>query len=630
MPKPKAKKKIVFDAHLPRTRCTKSERAAIDAKAAQAGFTLSEYMRRVGTKGKIIIKESKADTGMVRQLLGIGVNSQGYSFKGVTDYLMHDKKAETDERVAWTETGNMYTDDIFKAAKVMAWTDMNAQQLKIENGSSTAGRKTETGSVYHYSLSWAHRETPNEEHQKAMALATLGHLGLSENEYYLVGHNDTEHAHVHIVANLTNPETGKRTHIGLDRKALQAWALEYEKEHGIHCENRVLNAQLREKDGSRYYTETQKARHGIQVTRAYNASDDGKSFKNALEMEGLQLARGRRFLLAVDNKGNMVNIAKVIDGHSTRDIKKKFQDIDRDALPNVDDLSEKIKKENEPFDRDTAEAEQQQKLEEAANISGRQKAEKQEALEAKRKRIAKQEKSKSFNDYFEKRINKAKERHDIEGSRERLKDAKEEYAKVHGVGSRLFKREQFEEAHDNLQNREKQLDEQMRRFQIDIEAIYKGREWQIKKELEKQGFAEIETLEGKTDQSKETIEAAQQKMEDEGEIIKEAEASPEAAARLGNSVTGKTPRQRKKVGRIKRIAEDFKANEKALEQKAEQERIAKEFEALEKQKLDEELGKEGNEIPEFNSAEERRIWMEFNEIEQENSKDLDQDEGLDI
>jgi len=558
------------------------------------------------------------------------VNSQGYSFKGVTDYLMHDKKSDTDERVAWTETGNMYTDDIFKAAKVMAWTDMNAQQLKIENGSSTAGRKTETGSVYHYSLSWAHRETPNEEHQKEMALATLGHLGLSENEYYLVGHNDTEHAHVHIVANLTNPETGKRTHIGLDRKALQAWALEYEKEHGIHCENRVLNAQLREKDGARYYTETQKARHGIQVTRAYNASDDGKSFKNALETEGLQLARGRRFLLAVDNKGNMVNIAKVIDGHSTRDMKKKFQDIDRDALPNVDDLSEKIKKENEPFDRDAAEAEQQQKLEEAANISGRQKAEKQEALEAKRKRIAKQEKSKSFNDYFEKRINKAKERHDIEGSRERLKDAKEEYAKVHGVGSRLFKRGEFEEAHDNLQNREKQLDEQMRRFQIDIEAIYKGREWQIKKELEKQGFAEIETLEGKTDQSKETIEAAQQKMEDEGEIIKEAEASPEAAARLGNSVTGKTPRQRKKVGRIKRIAEDFKANEKALEQKAEQERIAKEFEALEKQKLDEELGKEGNEIPEFNSAEERRIWMEFNEIEQENSKDLDQDEGLGI
>ncbi|WP_166638589.1 relaxase/mobilization nuclease domain-containing protein [Maribacter spongiicola] len=543
---------------------------------------------------------------------------------------MHDKKAETDERVAWTETGNMYTNDIFKAAKVMAWTDMNSQQLKIENGSSTAGRKTETGSVYHYSLSWAHRETPNEEHQREMALATLGHLGLSNNEYYLVAHNDTDHAHVHIVANLTNPETGKRTHIGLDRKALQAWALEYEKEHGIHCENRVLNAQLREKDGARYYTETQKARHGIQVTRAYNASDDGKSFKNALEQEGLQLARGRRFLLAVDDKGNMVNIAKVIDGHSTRDMKKKFEDIDRDALPNVDDLSERIKKENEPFDRDAAEAEQQRKLEDAANVSGRQKAEKQEALEAKRKRIAKQEKSKSFDDYFGKRINKAKERHDIEGSRERLKDAKEEYAKVHGVGSRLFKREQFEEAYDNLQNREKQLDEQMRRFKIDIEAIYKGREWQIKKELEKQGFAEIETLEGKTDQSKETIEAAQQKMEDEGEIIKEAEASPEAAARLGNSVTGKTPRQRKKVGRIKRIAEDFKANEKALEQQAEQERIAKEFEALEKQKLDEELGKEGSEIPEFNSAEERRIWMEFKEIEQENSKDLDQDEGLEI
>lgn len=550
---------------------------------------------------------------------------------------MHDKKSDTNERVAWTETGNMYTDDIFKAAKVMAWTDMNAQQLKIENGSSTAGRKTETGSVYHYSLSWAHRETPNQEHQRDMALATLKHLGLSENEYYLVGHNDTEHAHVHIVANLTNPETGKRTHIGLDRKALQAWALEYEKEHGIHCENRVLNAQLREKDGARYYTETQKARHGIQVTRAYNASDDGKSFKHALEQEGLQLARGRRFLLAVDSKGNMVNIAKVIDGHSTRDMKKKFEDIDRDALPNVDDLSKKIKKENEPFDRDAAESERQKKMEEAAykaaiakvkqeDEEADRKTQNRKEVEAKADRIAKQQKARRFQQYFDERISKSKEKHDIEGCRERLKEAKEQYSKVHGVMARLFKREQFEDAYDNLQNREKQLQEQMRRFRTDIEFIYKGRQWQIEKELEKQGFEQdVHSMQGTTDQSRETLEAEQERQEKDNAAIKEAESSPENAAMLQNSLSGKTPRQRKKIGRIKRIAEEFKTKEKA-EQEAEEMRIKAEFEKLQKKQTERE--NESQEVPEFNTEEERKIWMEFNQMEQDKDNTHDHEEGL--
>ena len=66
---------------------------------------------------------------------------------------MHDKKAQTSERVAWTETRNLHTDNIENASKVMAYTDMNAESLKRSFGGSSTGAKREAGAVYHFSLS---------------------------------------------------------------------------------------------------------------------------------------------------------------------------------------------------------------------------------------------------------------------------------------------------------------------------------------------------------------------------------------------------------------------------------------------------------------------------------------------
>ena len=98
----------------------------------------------------------------------------------------------------------------------------------------------------------------------------------------MVAHNDTDHDHVHIVCNLTHPETGKRAELKYRKRKMQALALEYEKEHGIYCENRFKNE-----------CEREKARLTKQVMRAYELSDNGKSFKAALEAEGLILAAGR-------------------------------------------------------------------------------------------------------------------------------------------------------------------------------------------------------------------------------------------------------------------------------------------------------------------------------------------------
>ena len=68
------------------------------------------------------------------------LHSKGKSFKGAALYLLHDKdRAATSERVAWTETRNLLTDDPHRAWRVMAATAMKQDILKVscvtQNGS---------------------------------------------------------------------------------------------------------------------------------------------------------------------------------------------------------------------------------------------------------------------------------------------------------------------------------------------------------------------------------------------------------------------------------------------------------------------------------------------------------------
>ncbi len=268
---------------------------------------------------------------------------------GVVAYNMHDKGSQSAERVVWYETGNLRTNDPEKAAKIMAWTSLHADDLKRASGGSLAGRKTETGDVYHYSLSWAKDEAPSEQHQRETARDSLAHLGLSAHEHAFFGHDDTEHLNVHGVVNLTHPETGKRAVLGLDKKALQAWALDYEREHGMYCYLREERAQQREQGVIGNYRQ-QKQDYSQQVTQAYYAADTGHAFIQALDEEGLTLAAARRGngFIVVDGKGDIQKLARQLDmpekgKAKTAVINAKLSDIDRAALPDADGLATTIK-----------------------------------------------------------------------------------------------------------------------------------------------------------------------------------------------------------------------------------------------------------------------------------------------
>lgn len=279
------------------------------------------------------------------------INDRGHSFKGVIAYLSHDKdKAETSERVAWHETGNMHTDDPEKAAKVMAWTDINREQIRAANGGSAAGRKASAGNIWHFSLAWALGENPGEEHQRETMHEFLEKHDLSAHEYILFGHNDTKHVHAHGVVNLVHPETGLIKDIGLDKKRSQQWALDYERKHGIHCEQRVENARKREQGEAIKYRDI-KQDYADKITRAYYAADNGKAFIHALKDEGLELGkarRGDRSYVIVDERGDIQKLSRQLQIEEkgklkTQAIQSLLSDIDHETVKDADQLSHEIK-----------------------------------------------------------------------------------------------------------------------------------------------------------------------------------------------------------------------------------------------------------------------------------------------
>ena len=310
-------------------------------------------------------------------------NARGHSFKSVIAYLMHDKdRAKTSERVAWFETGNLPTHDPEMAAKLMAWTDLNSDFLKFRSGTSLSGKKQQAGAAYHISLAWAIGEKPNVEHQKEQGRAVLRRMGLDAHQYVMVAHKDTKHVHMHMVINLTHPETGKRHRLTQDQRILQDYALGYERKHGIHCRVREENAKTYQKTGQPTKYRDKKQDYSREVTRAFQLSDDGKSFVHALKAEGLYLAPARRAsgFVVVDQKGDIQKLTRQlepVDKYQTpitgREkgelIRERLKDIDRSTLPDADALSKQIKAELEQEKTATEEKTQEEKGIEKGDLS---------------------------------------------------------------------------------------------------------------------------------------------------------------------------------------------------------------------------------------------------------------------
>ena len=99
------------------------------------------------------------------------MSAPGRSFGGVADYCLHDRwvpgepHPESAERVEWTETRNVATDQGERASRIMAATAEASPELKRLAGGAATGRKLEKP-VCHYSLNWAKDEKPDRQEMR--------------------------------------------------------------------------------------------------------------------------------------------------------------------------------------------------------------------------------------------------------------------------------------------------------------------------------------------------------------------------------------------------------------------------------------------------------------------------------
>src|SRR5580700_8026546 len=128
----------------------------------------------------------------------VKISPSGSSFKGLSTYLTHDPKANTDERVAWTYTHNLANDHVPSAVDEMVWTARNADLLKREAGIRAGGRATD-GPVKDVSLNWSPEDNPTPEHMIKTSEEFLRYMGWQEHQAVMVAHNDKPHAHVHLM-----------------------------------------------------------------------------------------------------------------------------------------------------------------------------------------------------------------------------------------------------------------------------------------------------------------------------------------------------------------------------------------------------------------------------------------------
>lgn len=181
------------------------------------------------------------------------VADTGTSFVGAGRYYLHDKRQEGEssrlstERVAWTETRNLLTDDPELALRIMAGTAMNQDQLKEAAGVRKTGRKSDQ-SVYAYSIAWHPDEAGRIDRAEMLKAAdqSLKALGAHDRQAVIVAHADEPHPHVHVIVNRVSPEDGRMLSKSNDWKKLEAWALSYRRERGeeqLYCPLRVKKAE---------------------------------------------------------------------------------------------------------------------------------------------------------------------------------------------------------------------------------------------------------------------------------------------------------------------------------------------------------------------------------------------------
>ena len=160
----------------------------------------------------------------------IAVSSKSRSFESLGKYLVTAKDGDERDRVAWSASRNLPTDDPELAAKIMRGTA--AQNVRVGQP------------VYHLTISFDPGDPVDRAAMERIADRVIATLGLQEHQVLIVSHADRDHPHMHLLINRVHPETGKVWSQWQDYDAIQRVLRDEEKALGLREVPGTLGRQL--------------------------------------------------------------------------------------------------------------------------------------------------------------------------------------------------------------------------------------------------------------------------------------------------------------------------------------------------------------------------------------------------
>lgn len=212
---------------------------------------------------------------------------RGAGFRGCVAYLQNGKKERDEaspERVGWTETRNLLSDDLTAAAREMGRTARDAELIKTLSGNaSTAGRKGGGKSVAHLILSWSDQDEITDERQREAVDSLIKTMGFEGLQAAIIQHRDTDNAHVHVVLNRVDPNTGRTNTDTSDAKKLQKWAAQWERDHPDETGCKARSENIRQRSEGERVEQPKDARQPWQEAQRKEETRDPVEEKRTAE-----------------------------------------------------------------------------------------------------------------------------------------------------------------------------------------------------------------------------------------------------------------------------------------------------------------------------------------------------------
>ena len=137
----------------------------------------------------------------------IAVSSSASGFGTLARYLAKGRSGDEPERVAWSASRNLPTEDPELAGKIMRATA--AQNVRVKQP------------VYHLALSFDPGDQVDRAAMERVADRVIAALELQGHQIVIVSHRDRGHPHMHLLVNRVHPKTGLVWNRWQDRAVIQ-------------------------------------------------------------------------------------------------------------------------------------------------------------------------------------------------------------------------------------------------------------------------------------------------------------------------------------------------------------------------------------------------------------------------